>query len=62
VGRVGDDLARRPDPQLLRRRGKGREENRHALATVALGTGRSAHQEAECTLSAKIPATVAWLK
>jgi hypothetical protein len=37
------------------------EENRHALATVALGTGRSAHQEAECTLSAKIPATVAWL-
>lgn len=37
------------------------EENRQALATVALGTARAAHERAECTLPSKLPEKAASL-
>jgi hypothetical protein len=38
------------------------EENRHALATVALGAARSAHERAECTLPSKLPRNITGLR
>jgi hypothetical protein len=37
------------------------EENRHALATVALGAARSAHERAECSLPSKLPRNITGL-
>jgi hypothetical protein len=37
------------------------EENRHALATVALGAARSAHERADCPLPSRLPTKVTGL-